>query len=222
VGLKVNEDKTKVLIQTRSNRRRGQNMTTGDQNFEVVNDFTYLDCNISSKRDEMKEIQRRISKTNVYYHISTIIRSGNVRRKTKLKLYKTIIRPVLCYGSETWTTSQRAELMVNAFERKILRRIYGPVQENGQWRIRYTHEIYQLFAGADLATTIRLQRVKWAKHLQRMEESRVVKRIFNQKLEVKRPVGQGWLGEENRGGQDPIWAVAPLDGLLILHCTVQK
>jgi len=106
-------------------------MTIGDHNFEMVNDFTYLGCNISSKRDEMKEIQRRISNANrVYYHISVIIRSGNVHRKIKLKLYKTIIRPVLCYGSETWTFSQRAETMVNVFERKILRRVYEPVQEN--------------------------------------------------------------------------------------------
>jgi len=95
---------------------------------------------------------------------------------------------VLCYGSETWTLSQRAETMVNAFERKILRIIYGPLEKNEQWRIRYNHEIYQLFAEADLATTTRLQRLKWAGHLQRMEESRVVKRIFNQKLEGKRPV----------------------------------
>jgi len=51
----------------------------------------------------MKEIQRRISNANkVYYHISAIIRSGNVHRKTKLKLYKTIIPPVVCYGSKTW------------------------------------------------------------------------------------------------------------------------
>jgi len=79
-------------------------MIIGDQNFEVVNDFTYLGnpSNQSSKQDEMKEIQRRISNVNkVYYYISAIIRSGNVHRKTKLKLYKTIIRPVLCYGSET-------------------------------------------------------------------------------------------------------------------------
>jgi len=63
----------------------------------------------------------------------------------------------------------------------------GPVQEKEQWRIRYNHEIYQLL---DLATTIILQRLKWAGHLQRMEESRVVKRMFNQKLEGKRPVGR--------------------------------
>jgi len=55
VGLKVNEDKT--------------------------NDFAYLGCNISSKRDEMKEVQRRISNANkIYYHISAIIRSGNVQQ----------------------------------------------------------------------------------------------------------------------------------------------
>jgi len=75
-------------------------MTIGDQNFDVVNDFTYLECNISSKRDEMKEIQQKINNANkVHYHISSIIRSGNVHRKTKLKLNRTIIRPVLCYGS---------------------------------------------------------------------------------------------------------------------------
>jgi len=50
--------------------------------------------------------------------------------------------------------------MVNAFERKILRRIYGAVQENEQWIIRYNNEIYQLFGEADLATTIRLQKLK--------------------------------------------------------------
>jgi len=189
VGLKVNEDKTKVLVHPRSNRKRGQNMTISDQNFEVVNDFTYLGCNISSKRDEMKEIQRRISNANkVNYHISAIIRSGNVQRETKLKLYKTIIRPQCC-GSETWTLSQRAETMVNAFERKVLRRIYGPVN----------HKIDQL-----------TDRLKWTGHLQRMEESRGFS-TKNWKLE-KGGGGQGWLKKENRGGQRPIWAVTPLDG----------
>jgi len=38
-------------------------MTIGDQNFEMANDFTFLGCNISGKRDEMKEIQQKISNT---------------------------------------------------------------------------------------------------------------------------------------------------------------
>ena len=44
-------------------------------------------------------------------------------------MYKTLIKPILCYGSVTWTLTQTAEQMLNTFERKILRRIYGPTQE---------------------------------------------------------------------------------------------
>jgi len=138
VGLKVNEDKTKVLIQTRSNRRRGQNMIIGDQNFEVVNNFTYLGCNISSKRDEMKETQRRISNANkIYYHISAIIRS---EKTTSVMLWKLDLDAL----TKSVKNAER-------IRKKGLRRIYGPVQRNEQWRIRYNHEIYHFFAEADLA-----------------------------------------------------------------------
>jgi len=41
-------------------------------------------------------------------------------------LYQTLIEPILCYESVTWTLTQTSEQMLNTFERKILRRIYGP------------------------------------------------------------------------------------------------
>jgi hypothetical protein len=47
-------------------------------------------------------------------------------------LYKTLIRRVLNYGSETWTISKKSENVLGIFERKILRRIYGPAKDNGQ------------------------------------------------------------------------------------------
>jgi len=46
-----------------------------------------------------------------------------------MRLYKTLIKAILCYGSVTWTLTQTAEQMLNTFERKILRRVYGPTQE---------------------------------------------------------------------------------------------
>jgi hypothetical protein len=61
-----------------------------------------------------------------------------VRRliKNKVKLYKTLISPVLAYGgSETWVLSKSEETILGVFERKILRAIFGPTNENGERRI---------------------------------------------------------------------------------------
>jgi hypothetical protein len=49
--------------------------------------------------------------------------------RNKIRLYKALIKPILCFGSVTWTLIQTSEQMLNTFERKILRRIYGPTQE---------------------------------------------------------------------------------------------
>jgi hypothetical protein len=45
------------------------------------------------------------------------------------------------YGCETWVLPQKLENALRAFERQILRRIFGPVSDNGRWRIRYNHEM---------------------------------------------------------------------------------
>jgi hypothetical protein len=55
----------------------------------------------------------------------------------KLKIYTTLIRPAVTYGCEAWTLTIRNEQQLRILERKILRTIFGPVQdENGIWRIR--------------------------------------------------------------------------------------
>jgi hypothetical protein len=84
-------------------------------------------------------------------------------------LYKTLIHTVLTYGSETWKLSKNSENALSTFERKILRRIYGSVQDSSQWRIRYNKELYELYGEPDLGTCIKLKRFQWAGHIQRME-----------------------------------------------------
>ena len=69
-------------------------------------------------------------------------------------MHSVMIRPVITYGSETWTLNKQAANIVNTFERRILRRIYGPIQVNGIWRMRHNEELYQLYKNNDLATTI--------------------------------------------------------------------
>ena len=58
-----------------------------------------------------------------YSSLQTIFRSKQIHRNNRIRLYKTLIKPVLCYWSVTWTLTQTTEKMLKTFERKILRRI---------------------------------------------------------------------------------------------------
>ena len=68
-----------------------------------------------------------------------------------MKLHKTIIRPVVTYGSETWVINLIHEEKLKTFERKILRSIYGSVQDlNNDWRVRTNQEIQTLIKGENI------------------------------------------------------------------------
>ncbi|PSN53151.1 putative uncharacterized transposon-derived protein F52C9.6 [Blattella germanica] len=103
IGLQVNMEKTKMLIQTRRNNPNNNNTQQFDQiEINVVQDFTYLGTMINNNNNEIQEIKNRLSKANrVYFALLNIFKSKEIHRKTKIRLYKTIIRAVLVYGCET-------------------------------------------------------------------------------------------------------------------------
>ena len=61
---------------------------------------------------------------------------------SKIQIYKTIIRPTVTYGCETWVLTASDENQLYIFERRILRKIYGPTQNpDGTWRIKTNDEL---------------------------------------------------------------------------------
>ena len=83
--------------------------------------------------------------------------------------------------------------MLTTWERKILRKIYGPTKENGQWRIKTTEEFRTKYKSQDIVSIIRIRRLKWLRHVSRMNETRSVKKIFEGKLEGRRGRGRSRL-----------------------------
>ena len=75
---------------------------------------------------------------------------------------------------------------MGVFERKILRRIYGPICEGVTWRSRYNEELYRLNDETDLVTTIRITRLRWAGHIVRMDDNLPCKKITLDKPEGRR------------------------------------
>ena len=72
-----------------------------------------------------------------------------------LKLYKTLVRPIVPYGAEAWTLTKKEEQAVLIFERKMCRRLYGPKYENGEWKSRTNRELDGMSEGENI--------VKWIK-----------------------------------------------------------
>jgi hypothetical protein len=100
-----------------------------------------------------------------------------VTRNNKLKLHLTLIRTIVTYGAKTWarTESELQKLLI--FERKILRKIYGPVEDQDTWRIRTNSELDTLTGGVNIVRYIKAQRLRWFGHIQRMEHDRMVKKL---------------------------------------------
>jgi hypothetical protein len=105
-------------------------------------------------------------------------KNKNISKKLKLRLKNTIIDKTLTYALETWTLTKRDRKQLNIFERKVYRRILGPVYDNAKenWRILTNKEIYASVKKPTIRKTIRLNKLHWFGHIQRMEENRIPKR----------------------------------------------
>jgi hypothetical protein len=77
-----------------------------------------------------------------------------ISRGTKIRIYGTVIRPTVMYGAETWVLTNADENALNIWERKVLRKISGPVQEAEIWRIRTDKELY-MYKLPNLVTEIK-------------------------------------------------------------------
>jgi len=181
VGLAVNEGKTKFMIcSSRESQRLGTQLNADTYNFEVVKDFIYLGSAVTSKNDVSLEIKRRITLANrCYFGLSRQLSSRALSRRTKLTLYKTLILPVLLYGAESWTVTQSDAAALGVFERKILRKIFGPIRVGGDYRIRWNDELYELYGDIDIVKRINVSRLRWLGHVVRMEEQAPARRAYD-------------------------------------------
>jgi hypothetical protein len=94
------------------------------------------------------------------------------------------------YGREIWVMTKKTENIINSYGRKMLRRIPGPINDNETWRIRYYNEKYTLYGDPELSTVIKLRRLQWAAHVQRMESQSIPRMVMAGQMFGKRPVGK--------------------------------
>jgi hypothetical protein len=164
---------------------------TGSYKFETVCSFTYLRSEINCKNDISDEIKKRILAANKFLHgLRKHLKSRLISRIIRIIMYKVLVRLVPSYASETWPLSRLDDRLLSIFERRILRYIFGPVEENGTWRRRYNYELYKAFNESGIIGYIKVKRLKWTGHLIRASENRIIKKIFKTKPDGTREVGR--------------------------------
>ena len=114
-------------------------------------------------------------------------------KNLKIKIFRTIILPVVLYGCETWSLTLREERRLRVFENMVLRRIFGPRRDEvtGEWRRLHNEELNDLYYSSNIVRVIKSRRMRWAGHLARVgEEKGGAYRVLVGKLEGKRPLGE--------------------------------
>jgi hypothetical protein len=109
IGLTINGDKTKFMEIT----KYPSNLCFLEVNgykFEKITQFKYLGTSVTYDNDLSVEINNRIISANrSYYGLKKQLKSHLLSTQTKIKLYKTLVRPVLMYGCESWSLTKNEE-----------------------------------------------------------------------------------------------------------------
>ncbi|KAJ4427974.1 hypothetical protein ANN_23987 [Periplaneta americana] len=133
--------------------------------------------------------------------IEKILSSSLLSKNLKVRIYKTVILPVVLYGCETWILTLREEHRLRVFENKVRRKIFGAKRDKviGDWRNLHNTELHALYSSPDIIRNIKSRRLRWAGHVARMGESRNAYRVL-----IGRPEGKKPLGRQRRRWEDNI------------------
>jgi hypothetical protein len=128
VGLEINVEKTKyILLSCHQNAGQNQDIKVVNKLFENVSQFKYLGMTVTNQNLIQEEIKRRWSSGNACYNsVQNLLSYHLLSKNVKMRIYKTIILPLVLYGFETWSLTLKEEHRLRVFENKVLRRIFGP------------------------------------------------------------------------------------------------
>jgi len=158
-----------------------------------VEEFKYLGTTLTNQNSIAEEIKSRMrSGTACCHSVQNLLSSRLLSKNIKIKIYRTIILPVVLYGCETWSLTLREERKLRIFENMVLRRIFGPRRDEvtGEWRRLHNEELNDLYSSPNIVRVIKSKRMRWAGHVARMGEERGAYRVLVAKPEGKRPLGR--------------------------------
>jgi len=109
-----------------------------------------------------EEIKSRLTSGSACYHsVQNLLSSKLLSKNLKIKIYRTIILPVVLYGCETWSLISREERKLRVFKNMVLRRIFGPRMDEvtGEWNRLHNEELNDLYSSPNIVRVIKSRRM---------------------------------------------------------------
>ena len=109
-----------------------------------------------------------------------LLSSRLLSKNLKIKIYRTLILPVVLYGCVTWSLTLREERKLRVFENRVLSRIFGPRRDKvtGEWRRLHNEELNDMYSSPNTVRVIKSGRMRWAGYVARMCEERGEYRVL--------------------------------------------
>jgi hypothetical protein len=147
---------------------------------------------LTNQNDIHDEIKSRLSVGNACYYLDlNLLSSCLISKNLKIKMYKTVILPVVLYGCKTWSLTLGEEHRLRVFENSVLRRIFGPKREEDRsWIKLHNDELHNLFSSQNIVRVIKSRRMRWVAHVACIGEARDVYRVLVGRPKDKRPLGR--------------------------------
>jgi len=137
-------------------------MKIDNSSIERVEEFKYLGTTLTNQNSIREKIKSRLKLGNAsYYSVQNLLSSRLLSKNLKIKIYRTIIVPVVLYGCKTWLLTLREERRLRVFENRVLRRVFGPKRDEitGEWRKLPNYELRDLYSLPNIVRVVKSRRM---------------------------------------------------------------
>ena len=182
-----------MVMSRDQNAGQSYNIKIDSSSFERVKEFKYLGTTLTNQNSIQEEIKSRLKSGNACYHlVQNLLSSSLLSKNSQIKIYRTIILPVVVYGCETWSLTLREESRLRVFENNVLRRVFWHKRNEvtEEWRKLHNEDLNNLYSSSNTVRVIKSRRMRWAGHVACMGERRGMYRVLVEKPEGKRPLGR--------------------------------
>jgi hypothetical protein len=159
------------LLSRHQNAGQNHDIKIANRSFENVAQFRYLGTRVTNPNSIWEEIMRRLNFGNACYHsVQHLLSSRLLSKNVKIRIYKTIILPVRLHGRETWSLTLREEHSLRVFDKRILRRVFGPKKDEMTrgWRKLHNEGLHKLYSSPSIIGVIKSRKTRWAGHVARI------------------------------------------------------